>query len=59
MTASPLFRLSQDFAALFGGKLHSGRLIQPATANADDARGLVLRDRDGVACDEQQDNNDS
>jgi len=55
MTASPLFRLSHDFAALFGGELHGGRLIQPAATHANDARGLVFRDADCVAGDEQQD----
>lgn len=59
MTASPLFRLSQDFAALFGGELHSGRLIQAAATHANDTRGLVLRDADCVAGDEQQDHHDS
>lgn len=56
---SPLTRLSQDFAALFGGELHSGRLIQPATSNTNNARGLSLGDADGMSSDEQQDDNGS
>lgn len=56
---SPLTRLTHDFAALFGGELHSGRLIQPATSNAHDTRGLSLGDADRMSSDEQQDDNGS
>lgn len=59
MTASPLLRLSQDFAALFGGELHGGRLIQPAATHAHDTRGLSLGDANRMSGDEQQDDNGS
>lgn len=56
MTTSPLFRLSQDFAALFGGEMHGARLIQAAATVTDDAGGLARHHADGVAGDEQQHN---
>lgn len=56
MTASPLFSLSQYFAALFGGQFERASLIQPATSVTDDARGLAVNHADCVAGDEQQHN---
>lgn len=59
MTPSPLFRLSRDFAALFGGELHGARLVQAATPHANDTDGSALGDADRVASNEQQDSHDS
>jgi hypothetical protein len=56
MSLSPAFRLSADFAALFGCQFERVRLIQPATSVTDDAGGLARHHADGMAGDEQQHN---
>lgn len=54
--ADPFVHLGDHFAALFGGQFERARLIQPATPAADHAGGLAVNHADGVAADEQQDN---
>lgn len=59
MSISPAFRLSADFAALFGGQLEGVGLVKAAAPMTDDARGLAVHHADCVAADEQQDDDNT
>ena len=59
MSISPVFRLSYDFAELFGRQLEGVGLVKAAAPMTDDARGLAVNNADCVAADEQQDDDNT